>query len=279
MTDIYESNSNFNDDVEDLESLKPSEEEIEKEYFESGIAETIGNNEGVPSENEGKTESAFVISQNDWEEIKQKISLYDDLEKRLTKTHDTAFGENGTLEQKLRELEGLKQVTPTPITKDVFKNTAEYFGDDDFAEKLAQDLAGLNFGGQGRNDELAALKEQFIQHQQATEEKLLTIAHPDWRNSVNKPEFSNEWYVSLNDEGKASVERMKYTWDGLEVAKIVTAFKTWEAKKAESEAKKQERLLAAIPAKNSGVTQRTSTLDAEDAFAAGLNSVTKTRKI
>ena len=72
---------------------------------------------------------------------------------------------------------------------------------------------------------------------------------------------------------------MKNTWDGLEMSKIVTAFKLWEAKKAEAETKKQERLLAAVPAKNAGMTQRTSTLEVEDAFTAGLNSVTKARRI
>ena len=114
---------------------------------------------------------------------------------------------------------------------------------------------------------------------QESEVKLLTVLHPDWKEAVNKPEFEI-WQQSLSPEGKAELAALQSErWDGLQAAKAITGFKNWEKRKADAEAKKQERLAQAVPLKGAGTTARTSTLDSEDAFNAGLANVQKSRKV
>lgn len=272
MTDIFESNDNF-DDVDDIETIEPSPEEVEEQNFDAGVSLAL------KEEPEEELKTAFTgITEDEWKDVLAKANRYDELQERLTKTHDKAFGKIGQLEQQLREMETVRSQGTSAITKDTFKNVAEYFADEEFAEKLAEDLAGIQFGGQGNSNEFTAFREEFEGYKQEAEKKILTVLHPDWKEIVVKPEFAT-WQTTLTDEGKAELEQLQTSkWDGLQAAKAITGYKNWEIKKTESEAKKKERLLSAVPAKGAGVTARTSTLDAEDAFNAGLNAVRSGRK-
>lgn len=275
MTDIFESKDNF-EDVDDIKSIEPTNEEIEEQNFDAGVSLALNE------ETDEELKTGFTgITEDEWKDVLAKANRYDELQERLTKTHDKAFGKIGQLEQQLRELEAFKstQGTSSAITKDTFKNVAEYFADEEFAEKLAEDLAGIQFGGQNNNSqEFADFRQEFEGYKQEAERKILTVLHPDWKEIVVKPEFAT-WQTTLTDEGRAELEQLQTSkWDGLQAAKAVSSYKNWESKKSDIEAKKKERLLSAVPAKGAGVTARTSTLDAEDAFNAGLNAVRSGRK-
>lgn len=274
---LFESNDNF-DDIDPIDPIEPNEEEIVEDNFNEGIA--IARNE--EPEAPAIPETPFSLSKQDWEEVAAKAKSYDDLQERLTKTHDKAFGKIGQLEQELRELKAIRaqQFEPTQITKDTFKNVTEYFADEDFAEKLASDLASVQFGGYGTSSaDIEIIRQEMASFKQESEVKLLTVLHPDWKEAVNKPEFEI-WQQSLSPEGKAELAALQSErWDGLQAAKAITGFKNWEKRKADAEAKKQERLAQAVPLKGAGTTARTSTLDSEDAFNAGLANVQKSRKV
>ena len=274
---LFESNDNF-DDIDPIDTIEPNEEEIVEDNFNEGIA--IARNE--EPEAPAIPETPFSLSKQDWEEVAAKAKSYDDLQERLTKTHDKAFGKIGQLEQELKELKAIRaqQFEPTQITKDTFKNVTEYFADEDFAEKLASDLASVQFGGYGTSSaDIEIIRQEMASFKQESEVKLLTVLHPDWKEAVNKPEFEI-WQQSLSPEGKAELAALQSErWDGLQAAKAITGFKNWEKRKADAEAKKQERLAQAVPLKGAGTTARTSTLDSEDAFNAGLANVQKSRKV
>ena len=274
---LFESNDNF-DDIDPIDPIEPNEEEIVEDNFNEGIA--IARNE--EPETPAIPETPFSLSKQDWEEVAAKAKSYDDLQERLTKTHDKAFGKIGQLEQELKELKAIRaqQFEPTQITKDTFKNVTEYFADEDFAEKLASDLASVQFGGYGTSSaDIEIIRQEMASFKQESEVKLLTVLHPDWKEAVNKPEFEI-WQQSLSPEGKAELAALQSErWDGLQAAKAITGFKNWEKRKADAEAKKQERLAQAVPLKGAGTTARTSTLDSEDAFNAGLANVQKSRKV
>lgn len=274
---LFESNDNF-DDIDPIDPIEPNEEEIVEDNFNEGIA--IARNE--EPEAPAIPETPFSLSKQDWEEVAAKAKSYDDLQERLTKTHDKAFGKIGQLEQELKELKAIRaqQFEPIQITKDTFKNVTEYFADEDFAEKLASDLASVQFGGYGTSSaDIEIIRQEMANFKQESEVKLLTVLHPDWKEAVNKPEFEI-WQQSLSPEGKAELAALQSErWDGLQAAKAITGFKNWEKRKADAEAKKQERLAQAVPLKGAGTTARTSTLDSEDAFNAGLANVQKSRKV
>lgn len=274
---LFESNDNF-DDIDPIDPIEPNEEEIVEDNFNEGIA--IARNE--EPEAPAIPETPFSLSKQDWEEVAAKAKSYDDLQERLTKTHDKAFGKIGQLEQELKELKAIRaqQFEPIQITKDTFKNVTEYFADEDFAEKLASDLASIQFGGYGTSSaDIEIIRQEMASFKQESEVKLLTVLHPDWKEAINKPEFEI-WQQSLSPEGKAELAALQSErWDGLQAAKAITGFKNWEKRKADAEAKKQERLAQAVPLKSAGTTARTSTLDSEDAFNAGLANVQKSRKV
>lgn len=274
---LFESNDNF-DDVDPIDPIEPNEEEVIEDNFNEGIAIARHEEPEAPA----IPETPFSLSKQDWEEVAAKAKSYDDLQERLTKTHDKAFGKIGQLEQELKELKAIRaqQFEPTQITKDTFKNVTEYFADEDFAEKLASDLASVQFGGYGTSSaDIEIIRQEMASFKQESEVKLLTVLHPDWKDVVNKPEFEI-WQQSLSPEGKAELAALQSErWDGLQAAKAITGFKNWEKRKADAEAKKQERLAQAVPLKGAGTAARTSTLDSEDAFNAGLKAVQKSRKI
>jgi len=234
---LFESNDNF-DDVDAIDPIEPNEEEVIEDNFNEGIA--IARNE--ETETPVSQETPFSLSKQDWEEVAAKAKSYDDLQERLTKTHDKAFGKIGQLEQELKELKALRaqQFEPVQITKDTFKNVTEYFSDEDFAEKLASDLAGIQFGGGTSSADLDSIRQEIASFKQESEVKILTVLHPDWKDVVNKPEFDT-WQQSLSPEGKAELAALQSDkWDGLQAAKAITGFKSWEKRKADAEAKKQE---------------------------------------
>jgi hypothetical protein len=114
---------------------------------------------------------------------------------------------------------------------------------------------------QALNGELSKLREEF-------EMKALSIAHPDWQQQLNTPEFT-EWQTTLRPEDQ---QRLGSTWDSQELSQAFTKFKDWKTKKAEFERNKQTTLEGNIPIKSNGGGRQQNTYnnDYERGFNEGL---------
>ena len=302
MTDVFDSTDNFDEVDEKQEQHTPTPQEEFEQNFNTGLAEA--RNEIVEDEPAQEVKHLLDGWTNDeLIAVLEKAKRFDELESGLTKSSkatDKAFGHIGQLRQ---ELDALKQTrSPTQISKEMFKNVSEYFADEDFAEKLAADLAGLQLGGQEPAFDAGEFETNILSKVRAEitkeyEKKLISIQHPDWQTvtidrwetakdangndligvdgnevkiAVHTEDFKN-WLNTLPSEGR---QRALNSVDAVEISHALTKFKEWRGKKAESEIRKQQRLQDAIPVKSSG-NGRTDVI--EDAFAAGIRKVHQSR--
>jgi hypothetical protein len=261
---------------------EPTTEELQERGFEEGFSESLGSaQEETKPEPEAKQEEVLRIAGYTEDEIKafiDKAKLVDDLNDRLRQTHDKAFGKLGQLEQELRNMAQTRSTAATPLTKDSFAKLAAYYGDDELVEALAEDLSSLQLGGQSQAFDMDAVKttlnEQLEQVRQELsdkfEEKLLTMAHPDWETVKDSEDFA-AWQKTLSPEGQ---KILFDTNDGMTLVKAFNSFKDWKTKREEAEQQKQQRLLDAMPVNGKG-GRATST--AEDAFTQGFRSVINKR--
>jgi hypothetical protein len=261
---------------------EPTTEELQEREFEAGLAESLGSApEETKPEPEAKQEEALRIAGYTEDEIKvfiDKAKLVDDINDRLRQTHDKAFGKLGQLEQELRNMAQTRSTAATPLTKDSFAKLAEYYGDDELVEALAHDLSSLQLGGQAPAFDMDAVKTTFNEQleqvkQQLSdqfEEKLLTMAHPDWETVKDTEDFA-AWQKTLPPEGQ---QLLFNTNDGMTLIKAFNNFKDWKTKREEAEQQKQQRLLDAMPVVGKG-GRATSTAD--DAFMQGVKSVINKR--
>ena len=296
MKDLFESSEIIEDDAI-TGVIEHNLDKLAEESFESGLSQSLGKEVEIKQE-----APAAIAKQEDIktlfagfteDEVKSafsKAQQYDELNNRLMKTHDTAFGKIGQLEQTIRELKAAKEHVPvaTPLTKDSFKALAEYLDDDDMATALALDLSSLQLGGSatevphidyeainaGFEQKFSAMSESFSLQANATkndfETKLLTIQHPDWQD-VNASEEFSAWKGTLKPEAR---EILASSWDGSVLGKAFTSFKSWQNNKTELATKKQQRLEESLlPGGSSGRIQA----PADDAFNQGLSQVLKNR--
>ncbi len=291
MTDLFESSEKFEDEVLTAAVANENQEQIASDSFESGLNQSLGLEtvaKAIEQEPIKQEEVKALFAGFTEDEVKSafsKAQQFDELNSRLTKTHDTAFGKIGQLEQTIKELKQAKESTST-FTKDSFKALAEYLDDDDMATALAQDLSSLHMGGQQQaevdyNAINASFEEKFLAMSQSFtsqtdankrdfETKLLTIQHPDWETVNASDEFTN-WKATLKQEAR---DTLNTTWDGSVLGNAFTSFKTWQAKKTDIADKKQQRLQdGVLPSSTSSRTQA----PADDAFNQGLTQVLKNR--
>lgn len=261
----FESSDNF-DDVDLVADTGPADaERLAEKEFESGMAQSLGEQsqeEVVTTEKPGALIAG--MTEDELKEAISKAKRFDELEGRLTKTHDTAFGRIGQMEQALKELQSRPAGQRPQINKDTFKSLTEYFGDDALSEAFANDLSGIEFGGGNQSSgdykqDIKALKEEM-------ETKLLTVVHKDWRTIAKSEEFG-VWQNSLSPESRQTLNE---TWDGEKMIEAFDSFKDWRSRKADAEQKKQQRLEEAMPAKSTGGAARSAT---SNPFNEGMKSV------
>ena len=297
MTDLFESSDKFDDEITAPEVAIENQEKLASESFESGLNQSLGVEPAsavVEPIKPSVTEEAKTLfagyTEDQVKEVFGKAQQFDELNSRLTKTHDTAFGKIGQLEQTIKELKAARENLPEakPLTKDSFKSLAEYLDDEDMAIALAKDLSELHLGGQQAEvipvdyDAInAAFEEKFLTMSQSFtakadetkkdfEIKLLTVQHPNWKDISVSDDFSN-WKATLKQEAR---DTLNSTWDGTILGNAFTSFNKWQEKKAEITEKKQQRLQdALLPNSSSGRTQE----PADDAFNQGLKQVLKNR--
>lgn len=281
VSNPFESSETF---VEEEIEATPDAAQVE---FDKGLAETIRSDAGV----EESPEMAKLIAGLTEDELKvvfDKARQVDDINERLTKTHDRVFGKIGQLEQSFKQLSETKQPVeqhqPVEITKENLANLSEYFEDEAVIEAFVKDLNKINFGGshvvqQAPEIDFTPVNDQLTEIKNTFETKLLYLAHPDWfeltvkeydenKNPVYTDDFI-AWKQSLPPEGR---EILDTSADGLVLAKAYTEFKNWRAKKADFADKKKQRLEASVRPSGVGSSNKQE-LQAESSFKAGLRSV------
>jgi len=267
--DLFKSQSNF-DEADVLEA--PTSDDIYAKSFELATADETEIEIDVAPAN-----LVAGVTDDELKAVLARAKRVDELEERLTKTHDTAFGRMGNLEQQFRQLqqERSQHVAAPTLTPDSFKALNEYFGDSDIGTALANDLAQLQLGSsqnipsgideQRYNSDISQIKNDF-------EEKLVSIVHPDWREIKGSQEFSN-WYHSLDTR---SQEVISSSYKSEDVTHALNEFKIWHGKLLASVDKKQNRLENALPlASGGGRHSKQANPSYEDAFNQGYQNARK----
>lgn len=293
--ELFESNENLDvDSAETEQSAQQALEQASAQDFTAGLHQTLGIDEPKvdatpPSANTENAKTLIAgMSEDELKAVLEKARQVDVLQERLTKTHDTAFGKIGHLEQQIRQLaaqtqEHSAQRPNQQLTKDSFSKLAAYMEDEDFAAALAEDLSALQLGGsapapqidwdainQSIDQRILHISSQFDTATDANnkefEKKLLTIQHPDWKDIIAGDEYG-AWKATLSPEAQETLDN---SWDGTLLGNAFTKFKDWRNKKAENAQKKQQRLENAITPGRGGSGANQS---ANDDFNQGLKKV------
>lgn len=263
---LFQSSMTF-DDVDEIPAPTPDSEY--EASFEKGLKV-----DDEPIKPEPAKQVVAGFTDDELREAIAKAKKYDDLEARLTKTHDTAFGKMGNLEQELRSLKQMQfaPVQPPQLSENSFESLNGLLGDTDFGKALAADLSKIQLGSapvvnQGLTPdaykaELDGLRQQF-------EEKLVSIAHPDWREIPLTPEYK-AWYESLDDNSKIAIDT---SYKSEDVTQALNQFKAWRNKKSDAEMRKQKRLENAIPLQSGGRARSNSNVSYESGFQQGFKKV------
>ncbi|CAK0756189.1 conserved hypothetical protein [Gammaproteobacteria bacterium] len=261
----FESSDNF-DDVDLVADTGPADaERLAEKEFESGMAQSLGEQSQEVVVTTDKPGALIAgMTEDELKEAISKAKRFDELDGRLTKTHDTAFGRIGQMEQALKELQSRPAGQRQQFSKELFTSITEYIGDDGLSEAFANDLSNALFvtGSQSSDDYkegIRALKEEM-------ETKLLTMVHRDWRAIAKSEEFAI-WQNSISPEAR---QVLNETWDGEKMIEAFDSFKDWRSRKADAEQKKQQRLEEAMPAKSTGGAARSAT---SNPFNEGMKSV------
>jgi hypothetical protein len=285
--DLFESTVTFEDDP-NPPPAQPTEEEIYDQAFNAEL-----NPEGAETAGSEETETKRLFERMTDDELQavfDKARQVDDLNERLKKTHDHAFGRIGSIEGTLKELREQKPAAPVPVAlnPEQFKHVSEYLDDDGLVQALVQDLSALqlgipllpNFDLEARlaEDDLRFTKQQetltgeLSKLRQEFEMKALSIVHPDWQEQLETPEFG-EWQATLKPEDR---QKLDESWDSRELSKAFSKFKDWKAKKAEFERNKQNTLEGNIPIKSNGAGRQQNhyASDYERGFNEGLRGGT-----
>ena len=288
----FESTDTFTDDPITPEVLTPEQE------FEKSFAETTDIQQAKEPETAPETPIRRIyedMSDDELKDIFSKARQVDELNERLTKTHKDAFGRIGGLEKTVKELKEAKSnPQQVNISKDLFKNLAEYLGDDsEIPDALAKDLSALQLGipmtpNLDIDAKLAAQEAKFAERQKELMDKLLetkrdlevrllSFQHPDWEEINTVPEKTQEfidWQMTLKPQDRQVLESASNNWDAKTLSSALTKFKDWKAKKTEFENSKNNRLAGNVPPTNGNSYSRpTKTNDAyESAFNAALRS-------
>lgn len=215
----------------------------------------------------GLTESELKV-------VLAKANELDALKEKFGGETQKIYGKFGELQ---REIKKLSEGKPSGFTRESLKRLGEEYPE--IADTLAEDLAGLTFGGSSSFDpteltqqmkasldgEVAALTRNF-------EVKLLTLKHPDWREKRATPEYQL-WYGTLPPEKQAEI----YTsTDGLFAAKALDEFDSWRNKGTRQ---KTNRLERAITPTGAPPEPSRNKLSDEAAFEAGRKEARKARGI
>lgn len=205
------------------------------------------------------------------------------VEQQLHKMSSDLGRKFGDVERKLQDIQ--KGKPARKFSADGFKRLKEEFPEiaDMFVEGLNESLAAEISAAENESQsktstpqepiDINATVEQRVNAAVAevsakTEQRLLTVLHPDWQKVVKSPEFA-AWMKTLPE---ADAKKYGESDDAFVAAEAFTAFKAYKPKSQKPRAPNKERLEAAITPDGDGAPP-TPTLDDNAQFIAGFNAV------
>ncbi len=203
------------------------------------------------------------------EQITELLTTVNDLKGRESKL----FGALGAIRQQIDAMKTQPAVAPSAIkvTKESLKRLSTEFPE--LAELLAEDLSTVVMGGAQAPDMEAinkivseAVTKGLTENSQVYETRLLTLAHPDWRQVAPSPEFAG-WAATQSAEVQ---QMLSDGWDSAAIAEQLTKFKTWKAETQRKRQTNQQRLETNVAPRGNPSPKRV--LTDEEAFVEGYNS-------
>jgi hypothetical protein len=244
-----------NDTVDAVaEETQQTEEQAAEAAFESGF--DVGPNEHTPATGDEPGDQATAarvsaqaepeyarITKEEYEQLKARAALIDEIKAVQDKRFDTAFGKIGIAEKTLKDLQAQAAAGgPIEVTdEDMAAMREEY---PQLAALLAKDLrtvfSKIKGGGNPDIDKIveerltpalqtakAALKTEI---RQEMEVEKLTEAVPDWKEVNAKAEFQ-DWLKAQPDGLKAKFDD---SWNATFIANTYQSFKKAEEAKAKA---------------------------------------------
>lgn len=227
-----------------------------------------------PKQEEPEPEPQTVsLTADELADLKAKAAEIDKLKER----EQRIYGTLGSLKQSIDQLRSQPRpsATAVQVTKEKFAKLSTMFPE--MAELLAEDLNGVLAGAgaspvdpsQFEQALDTKLNERLYQSQQAMQQqfeaKVLSVMHPDWRQTVATPEFE-KWKQALPEQTRVQLDN---SWDAEFIGSKLTEFKDWKSKATQGQAQKRSRLEAAITPKGSP-NAPVKTVD--DAFLEGFKN-------
>lgn len=219
------------------------------------------------------------LTESELKAMLAKASRVDELEGQLKTTERKIFGRFGEVQEAIQKLSKTDERAEVPtglkLSSERLKRLSEF--DPDLAEALADDLSEAlspSEGGyltQDQVDQKFSEVNQTVEQRiteavsnatRTTEEKLLTVLQPDWREVTSDDDFG-VWAGTLSPEDRQQLARSE---DALWVASKIDQYKQWR-EKAQTAADKQRRLEDAVQPQ--GVGGASPGPYEDDAFEAG----------
>lgn len=206
-----------------------------------------------------------------------KAGEVDGLKDRIEKL----YGKHGEVNRTLQQLQSREQGEAVEITaEDVADIAAEYPELADLQLKALQKIAGkLRTGGatQQPQVDIEALRNEIrsevvSESDRKLEERLIRLKHRDFTETVQSQDFTLWMQNNLKPEEQ---QQLVSSTDADYIIDQLDAFKSWRDQSAKQNKQKQNRLEAAITPK--GNTNGPSTINDDDAFASGFNSIRASR--
>ena len=196
-------------------------------------------------------------------ELLQKAAEVDQLKARESKM----FGTLGSLKQAIDAVRNQPQAPqggPVRISGALKRLSAEF---PEMAALLSEDLnEALQGQTQAGGIDQQAFRSELERSSKDMETKLLTMAHKNWRQDVQTPEFA-QWKGTLPPD---ELHIVNDSWDAVSVSAALDKFKEWRSAATQTKQVRQNRLEAAITPK--GNRQPAPSMSDEDAFVQGFKS-------
>ena len=293
-------------EVLDQQTAEPTAEElqhVEQAAFESAFAEVSGQEppttqdpapsapeapeDPAPAEADTESEGEIVdeiipqlgLPASKVKEMLAKATDVDRLQQEYTQHRDRLYGMVGSLKQELQKVASQPAQGGVRLSPEAFKRLrGEY---PELAELLAQDLSEAMTSQSAPAptqapafdpsslEQILAQREQAIVEQmnRQYEAKLLSMAHPDWRDVAQSTEFKL-WKDMLPEDAKVMLDS---SWDATVLAQGLNQFKRWREEQSARPVQKKNRLERAV--QPTGIPATADTATEYDAFLEGFKAM------
>lgn len=240
---------------------------------EGATEDTTENNEqdGIEQDQDGGgVEVELPLTRAELKALEQQAAQrIADLESKLNKVHDKAFGKLGELQQRISAVRGLSPKAREKLNELDSELAEILFGDSDAtdAAPAAQQPDGIV-----HTDLLEQARLEREEDRRNFQRQLLSRDHKDWTEIVQDQSFL-KWTGSLPVDEQTALQS---SWDADFVSSKISEFKAWRTAEEEKAKKKElgkKRLAAAVMPKGNSLKPEYNIEDEESAMESGFKQV------